>query len=111
MPATTDEADLGPVKVFVGQVPKSISEEGLFLTFSVYGPIKELLVIRDKYTGQHRGCAFVTFWFPTAALKFKKNSTINLCFQMEASPFKFDRPRNRPRTYMFTTPSKKINFL
>jgi len=102
MPVTTDEADLGPVKVFVGQVPKSISEEALFSTLSVYGPIKELLVIRGKYTGQHFGCAFVTFWFFTAALKFKKNSTINLCFPMEASP---------SRTYMFTTPSKKINFL
>jgi RNA recognition motif-containing protein len=51
-----------PLKLFVGQVPRSMAEEDLFPTFAEYGPIKELMIIRDKHTGQHRGCAFVTFF-------------------------------------------------
>ena len=44
------------------QVPRLMSEEDLFSTFAGYGPIKELMIIRDRHTGQHRGCAFVTFY-------------------------------------------------
>lgn len=62
-----DITDNGPVKLFVGQVPKTMGEEDIFPTFSDFGPIKELLVIRDKHTGQHRGCAFVTYWSASAA--------------------------------------------
>jgi len=61
-----------PVKLFVGQVPKSLAEEDLFPTFSEFGPIKELTVIRDKHTGQHRGCAFVTYWSASAAEKVQE---------------------------------------
>ena len=39
-----------------------MSEEDLFSTFTGFGPIKELMIIRDRHTGQHRGCAFVTFY-------------------------------------------------
>jgi len=50
-----------PVKLFVGQVPKAMGETDLFPIFLKYGPIQDVVVIRDKHTGQHRGCAFVTF--------------------------------------------------
>lgn len=50
-----------PIKLFVGQVPKSMAETDLFPIFLKYGPIQDVVVIRDKHTGQHRGCAFVTF--------------------------------------------------
>jgi len=50
-----------PIKLFVGQVPKSMTETDLFPIFLKYGPIQDVVVIRDKHTGQHRGCAFVTF--------------------------------------------------
>lgn len=52
----------GPVKLFVGQVPKTMEEADLTGTFQDFGEIKEILVIRDRHTGQHRGCAFVTFY-------------------------------------------------
>lgn len=50
-----------PIKLFVGQVPKSMEEADLFPIFAKYGPMEDVAVIRDKHTGQHRGCAFITY--------------------------------------------------
>jgi hypothetical protein len=51
----------GPVKLFVGQVPKSMDEDALIPIFSQFGPIERVNIIRDRDTSHHRGCAFVTF--------------------------------------------------
>lgn len=56
-----DGYDEEPVKLFVGQVPKSMDEADLFPIFEEYGPMEDVAIIRDKHTGQHRGCAFVTY--------------------------------------------------
>lgn len=61
--------NVAPVKLFVGQVPKNMEETDLTCTFQDYGDIKEILVIRDRHTGQHRGCAFVTFYSPADAAR------------------------------------------
>jgi CUG-BP- and ETR3-like factor len=39
-----------------------MNEEDIFPTFDAFGPLKDVAVIRDKHTGIHRGCAFVTYW-------------------------------------------------
>ena len=39
-----------------------MSEEDIFPTFDSFGPLKDVAIIRDRHTGLHRGCAFVTFW-------------------------------------------------
>ena len=39
-----------------------MNEEDIFPTFNPFGPLKDVAIIRDKHTGLHRGCAFVTFW-------------------------------------------------
>ena len=44
------------------QIPKTMSEEDIFPTFDEFGALKDVAIIRDKHTGLHRGCAFVTFW-------------------------------------------------
>jgi CUG-BP- and ETR3-like factor len=49
------------------QVPKNMNEEELFPTFNAFGPLKDVAIIRDKHSGLHRGCAFVTFWSPEHA--------------------------------------------
>mmetsp|Transcript_47157 Transcript_47157/g.57076 ORF Transcript_47157/g.57076 Transcript_47157/m.57076 type:complete len:749 (-) Transcript_47157:388-2634(-) len=85
----------GPVKLFVGQVPKSMGEEDLFPTFSDFGPIKELLVIRDKHTGQHRGCAFVTFWNASAASQAQQALHDNYTFPQGRKPVQI-RPATEP---------------
>lgn len=56
------EGEDDPLKLFVGQVPKDMNEEDIFPTFDSFGPLKDVAIIRDKHTGLHRGCAFVTFW-------------------------------------------------
>lgn len=53
--------DPDSIKLFVGQVPRSMSEEELKPIFSEFGQLYELLVLRDKATGNHKGCAFVTY--------------------------------------------------
>lgn len=50
-----------PIKLFVGQVPKGMEEPDLFPIFERYGPMEDVVIIRDRHTGQHRGCAFVTY--------------------------------------------------
>jgi CUG-BP- and ETR3-like factor len=39
-----------------------MNEEDIFPTFDQFGPLKDVAVIRDKHSGLHRGCAFVTYW-------------------------------------------------
>jgi CUG-BP- and ETR3-like factor len=39
-----------------------MNEEDIFPTVSAFGPLKDVSIIRDKHSGAHRGCAFVTFW-------------------------------------------------
>jgi hypothetical protein len=50
------------IKLFVGQVPKSMGERELIPIFSEIGEVYELAVLRDKETNRHRGCAFVTYY-------------------------------------------------
>eukprot|EP00820_Chromera_velia_P016550 Cvel_26097.t1-p1 / transcript=Cvel_26097.t1 / gene=Cvel_26097 / organism=Chromera_velia_CCMP2878 / gene_product=Flowering time control protein FCA, putative / transcript_product=Flowering time control protein FCA, putative / location=Cvel_scaffold3050:564-2116(-) / protein_length=211 / sequence_SO=supercontig / SO=protein_coding / is_pseudo=false len=47
------------VKLFVGRVPKSYTENDVKSLFEPFGPITDCLIIRDKETNNHRGCAFV----------------------------------------------------
>lgn len=50
-----------PLKLFVGQVPKTFEETDLAMLFEPYGRIVDMTVIRDRRSGMHRGCAFVTY--------------------------------------------------
>ena len=50
------------IKLFVGQVPKNMSERDLLTIFKECGEVYELAVLRDKETSRHRGCAFVTYY-------------------------------------------------
>lgn len=57
----------GPVKLFVGQVPRSMEEDDLRPVLEAFGAIEDLVIIRDKLTGAHRGCAFASFYSREAA--------------------------------------------
>ncbi|KAL9923856.1 bruno 1 isoform 2-T4 [Glossina fuscipes fuscipes] len=63
------EPDPDNIKMFVGQVPKSMDEAQLREMFEEYGPVHSINVLRDKATGISKGCCFVTFYTRRAALK------------------------------------------
>lgn len=63
------EPDPDNIKMFVGQVPKSMDEAQLRDMFEEYGPVHSINVLRDKATGISKGCCFVTFYTRRAALK------------------------------------------
>lgn len=60
-------ANSGPVKLFVGQVPRTMEEDDLRPVLEAFGPVEDLVIIRDKLTGAHRGCAFASFFTREAA--------------------------------------------
>ncbi|XP_067675827.1 CUGBP Elav-like family member 2 isoform X15 [Haliotis asinina] len=62
------EPDPDCIKMFVGQIPRSMDENDLRELFEEYGPVFQLNVLRDKATGQSKGCCFVTFYTRKAAL-------------------------------------------
>ncbi|KDO32966.1 hypothetical protein SPRG_02658 [Saprolegnia parasitica CBS 223.65] len=55
------------VKLFVGQVPRNMEEAALRPILEAFGPLYDIVIIRDKVSGTHRGCAFVTFCSRDAA--------------------------------------------
>ncbi|KAF0699986.1 Aste57867_9466 [Aphanomyces stellatus] len=55
------------VKLFVGQVPRSMDEDELRPVLEAFGPLYDIVIIRDKISGAHRGCAFVTYCSRDAA--------------------------------------------
>ena len=44
-----------PVKLLVGQVPRSWEAEQLRPVFEPYGDIQDLSILKDRVTGQHKG--------------------------------------------------------
>ena len=54
------------VKLFVGQIPKIWNEEEVIAFFRKFGAVQDSQIIRDNQ-GNHRGCAFVTFFSMTEA--------------------------------------------
>jgi RNA recognition motif-containing protein len=54
--------------MFVGQIPRNMSEFDLKSMFQEYGGVYQLNVLRDKHSGESKGCCFVTFFTRKAAL-------------------------------------------
>ena len=54
-------------KLYVGNLPFDITEEDLRNMLAQHGPVNEIAVVMDKYTGKARGFAFATMNTPEAA--------------------------------------------
>ncbi|MCC5813903.1 MAG: RNA-binding protein [Leptospira sp.] len=56
-------------KIYVGNLNFRISEEALRNSFSSFGNITEIRMIRDRETGNFKGFAFISFETPESAQK------------------------------------------
>ncbi|KAI0501455.1 hypothetical protein KFK09_016400 [Dendrobium nobile] len=56
-----------PAKLFIGGITKELEEEVLKEYFQKYGEVKEVVVMRERATGNLRGFGFIEFFDPEAA--------------------------------------------
>ncbi|KAK2919636.1 hypothetical protein Q8A73_001840 [Channa argus] len=66
-----DQPDVDAIKMFVGQIPRSWSEEQLRELFEPYGAVYEINVLRDRTQSppQSKGCCFITYYTRKSALE------------------------------------------
>ena len=61
VPAHRREQRADVVKLFVGQIPKTLEEDGVREVFHEFGEIVEVVILRDRRTNMHQGCCFVKY--------------------------------------------------
>ena len=94
-----------PIKLFVGQVPRNWEAEQLRPVFEPYGEIQDLSILKDRVTGQHKGCAFVTFRDSTSAIKAQddlhdKKTLPGVGHAMQVKPAEKDKKKDDRKLFV-----------
>jgi RNA recognition motif-containing protein len=92
------------MKVYVGNLPFSVDDNGLKELFAPYGDVEEATVIKDKFSGRSKGFGFVTFKDDESASKAvsemnDKEIEGRKLRVSEAKPMDPDRPRMPRRNF------------
>lgn len=87
-------------RIYVGNLPFSVTQEKLKELFSQYGEIEEAVVVTNKFSGRSKGFGFVSFKEDAAAEKAvaemnKKEVEGRDLNVKEAIPFDENKPRKR----------------
>uniref|UniRef100_A0A8C9H7G1 RRM domain-containing protein n=1 Tax=Piliocolobus tephrosceles TaxID=591936 RepID=A0A8C9H7G1_9PRIM len=62
------ESGVDQAKLFIGSLPKNITEESIKDMFTPYGTVEEVFIMKDNATGLGKGCSFVKFAYKEQAL-------------------------------------------
>jgi CUG-BP- and ETR3-like factor len=82
--------DPDAIKLFVGNLPRSCTEQQLLQLFETIGQIVELVIVRDRVTQETKGSAFV--WYTTRALAERAILQFNLRHCLPDQAGEQDRP-------------------
>src|SRR5579871_3359427 len=81
-------------KLYVGNLPYSVSEDQLRGIFASYGEISQLSLIMDRDTGRPKGFGFITFATQQAAEKALEQNGKD----MGGRPLRVNIATDKPRT-------------
>lgn len=87
-------------RIYVGNLPFSVTQEQLKELFSQYGEIEEAVVVINKFSGRSKGFGFVSFKEDASAEKAvaemnRKEVEGRALNVKEAVPFDENKPRRR----------------
>jgi len=86
------------VKIYVGNIPYSSSEDSLRSLFEQYGEVTSVTIVTDRYTGRSRGFGFVEM--PNDEQAREAINSLN-GHEFEGRELRVNESRPRPRRRRF----------